>query len=225
MDNHTRAVIWDMDGVIADTAPYHFQAWRQAFQKRGVEFTEADFRRSFGQRNDNIIRGILGQQTSDAEIAAISPEKEATYRRLARHHQQAHPGAVAMLQQLQKRDYKIALASSAPPENIRFVLDDLGIGSYFQATVSGRDVTRGKPDPQVFLTAAQKLGVSPDRSVVIEDAVAGVAAAKRAGMACIAVTNTNSRESLHEADLIVDSLEQVTVADIDKLIDHTTKGY
>lgn len=219
MADQTRAVVWDMDGVIADTAPYHFRAWVEAFRQRGVEFTEADFQRSFGQRNDNIIRGILGQETTDAEIAAMSTDKEATFRKLARHKLRALPGALELLQSLRESGGKIALASSTPPENITLVIGELGIKDYFQAIVSGRDVTRGKPDPQVFLLAAQELGVPLDRCVVVEDAVAGVAAAKRAGMACIAVTNTHPRESLHEADLIVDSLEEMTVDDIVKLID------
>ncbi len=218
------AVIWDMDGVIADTAPYHFRAWRQAFQQRGVDFTKADFRQGFGQKNDTIIRNTLGETITDADIEAISKGKESTFRQLARHHLKALPGAVAMIRKLKENGFKMALASSTPPENIELVTGELGIGDCFQTIVSGRDVTEGKPNPQVFLLAARKLGVSPAHCLVIEDAAAGVAAAKRAGMTCIAVTNTLPRASLNQADLIVDSLEVVTVADIAKLIDQTTKG-
>lgn len=217
--NPGRAVIWDMDGVIADTAPYHFRAWRQAFFQRGVDFTEAHFRQGFGQRNDTIIRNTLGQATTDADIEAISKGKESTFRSLARHHLKALPGALDMMRKLKENGFKMALASSTPPENIKLVTGELGIGDYFQAVVSGRDVTEGKPSPQVFLLSARKLGVPPAHCLVIEDAAAGVAAAERAGMACIAATNTLPRASLNEADLIVDSLEEVTVADIAKLID------
>ena len=103
----------------------------------------------------------------------------------------------------------MAIASSAPMENIQLILRGLGIESYFQAIVWGREVTEGKPSPQAFLLAAEKLGVKPEDCLVIEDAVAGVSAAKRAGMKCIAVTTTNPREKLHEADLVVDSLAEV----------------
>ena len=103
----------------------------------------------------------------------------------------------------------MAIASSAPLENIQLILQRLGIDSFFQAIVWGREVSEGKPSPQGFLLAARKLGVKPQDCVAIEDAVAGVAAAKGAGMKCVAVTTTHNRANLKEADLIVDSLEAV----------------
>ena len=122
------------------------------------------------------------------------------------------------MKSLSEHGIKVALASSAPIENIRLVTQSLGINDYFQAIVSGRDVAEGKPSPQVFLLAAQKLGVEPKHCIVIEDAIAGVSACKRAGMRCIAVTNTHPRESLTEADHIVDTLEAVSVHDLEELI-------
>jgi len=216
--NRAKAVIWDMDGVIADTAPYHFKAWHNVFQKRGVNFTEADFRRNFGQRNDTIIRKNLGAQTSRGEVEAIAREKEETFRKVLGQNIRPHPGAVELIKSLREHGFKIALASSAPIENIRRVTGGLGISNCFHAIVTGRDVTEGKPSPQGFLLAAQKLGVEPGDCVVIEDAIAGVAAAKRAGMHCIAVTNTHPRERLAEADLVVDTLERVTVDDLEQLL-------
>lgn len=214
----SRAVIWDMDGVIADTAPYHFRAWHEVFQKRGVDFTEADFRRNFGQRNDTIIRNTLGAQTSRGEVEAIAMEKEETFHRVLGQNIKPHPGAVRLIKSLREHGFKIALASSAPIENIQRVTGSLGIYDYFDSIVTGRDVAEGKPSPQGFLLAAQKLGVEPGDCVVIEDAIAGVAAAKRAGMHCIAVTNTHPRERLAEADLVVDTLERVTVDDLEQLL-------
>ncbi|GAI34174.1 unnamed protein product, partial [marine sediment metagenome] len=110
---------------------------------------------------------------------------------------------------------KMALASSTPMENIRLITGSLGIANCFQAIVTGHEVTEGKPSPQVFLLAAQRLGVEPENCVVVEDAVAGVTAAKRAGMHCLAITNTHPKQSLKQADLIVDSLEAVTVNDLE----------
>ena len=204
-----KAVIWDMDGVIADTAPYHFKAWHEVFHKRGVEFTEADFRNHFGQRNDTIIRSAFGGKISESEVDAIAREKEQTFRKVVRQNIKAHPGAVELIRSLRELGFKVALASSAPIENIRLVTQGLGITDYFHSIVTGRDVAEGKPSPQGFLLAAEKLGVEPEQCIVIEDAVAGVTACKRAGMYCIAVTNTHPRERLAEADLIVDSLEEV----------------
>ncbi len=112
----------------------------------------------------------------------------------------------------------MAIASSAPVENIRLLLGTLGIIDCFQQFVSGREVTESKPSPQIYLMAAQKLSMAPEKCIVIEDAVAGVAGAKRAGMLCVAVTTTNSRELLREADLVVDSLAELTVSSLENLV-------
>ena len=211
------AVIWDMDGVIANTAPFHLRAWQEIFGKRGVKFTERDFRHSFGRRNDTIIRNTLGEQIAQDEIEAIAREKEATFRRIIGQKIKPIPGAVALLQSLKQNGVKMAIASSTPIENIRLITGSLGIANCFQAIVTGHDVTEGKPSPQVFLMAAQKLGVKPENCVVIEDAVAGVTAAKRAGMHCVAVTSTHSRQSLKGADLIVKTLEEISINDLEGL--------
>jgi len=214
-----KAVIWDMDGVIADTAPYHFKAWQEVFQKRGMNFTEEDFRRNFGQRNDTIIRNVLGEGLSPSQIDTIAGEKEENFRQRVRQHIKPLPGAIKLLKSLREHGFKMALASSAPIENIRLVTQGLDINNCFHAIVSGREVKEGKPSPQGFLLAAKKLGVAPENCIVVEDAVAGVTAAKRAGMCCLAVTNTHPKTSLMEADLIVDTLEAVTVSDLKQLLE------
>ena len=197
----SKAVIWDMDGVIADTASYHLQAWQEVFQKRGVNFTEEDFRHIFGQRNDTIIKKTLGEQMPQSEIDAIAREKEATFRKVAGQNIKPLPGAIELIKSLQEHGFGMALASSAPMENIRLVIQGLGISNCFHSTVTGRDVTEGKPSPQGFLLAAQKLGAEPENCIVIEDAVVGVTAAKRAGMRCLAITNTHPRASLMKPTL------------------------
>ncbi len=212
------AVIWDMDGVLADTAPYHLSAWQEIFRKRGLKFTEEDFRRSFGQRNDTIIRNTLGNQIAQGKIEAIARVKEETFRRIIGQNIRPLPGAVELVYSLRRQGVRMAIASSTPIENIRLITGSLGIANCFQAIITGQDVTEGKPSPQVFLLAAQKLGVKPGNCIVIEDAVAGVTAAKRAGMYCIAVTTSHPRQSLEEADLIVDTLEGIAVKDLEKLL-------
>jgi beta-phosphoglucomutase family hydrolase len=219
-----KAVIWDMDGVIADTTPYHEEAWREIFQKRGVEFTGEDFRRSFGQRNDTIIRRVLGNTTPQKVIDAIADEKEVSFRRKISRHIQPLPGVIQLLSTLAAAGFRQALASSAPMQNVHQIMEDLGIERYFESIVTEKDVTEGKPSPQGFLLAARRLGVKPEDCAVIEDAVAGVAAAKRAGMGCVAVTNTHPRSRLREADLIVDSLKEVTVVDLEKLLGRLRLG-
>jgi beta-phosphoglucomutase family hydrolase len=212
------AVIWDMDGVLADTAPYHLLAWQETFAKRGIKFTKEDFMRGFGIRNDAIIRNVLGEKTTKAEIETIAQEKEATFRRIIGKDIKPLPGVLELLGQLQDRGIKMAIASSTVIENIRLIVGSLGIEKYFEVIITGHDVTEGKPSPQVFLKAAQRLGADPKNCLVFEDAVAGVKAAKRAGMHCVAITSSHPREKLAEADLILDSLEEVSVKDLEKLL-------
>jgi len=219
----SKAVIWDMDGVIADTAPYHLKAWQEVFRERGVNFTEEDFRRNFGQRNDTIIRNTLGEDISQSEIDVIASDKERNFRHRVRQNIKPLPGAIKLITSLKEHGFSVALASSAPMENIQLVIRGLGIESSFQAIVSGREVTEGKPSPQGFLLAAERLGVEPGDCIVIEDAIAGVTAAKRAGMYCLAVTNTHPRRNLVEADLIVDTLEVVSAKDVEGLFNSPRK--
>lgn len=221
MPNRNKAVIWDMDGVIADTAPYHQRAWQEVFRKRGKSYTEDDFRSNFGKRNDTIIRNILGSHVSAEEMEAITTEKEMSFRESARGNLKPLPGAIELLRSLHEHGFSQALGSSAPIENIRLVTRQLGIEGFFPVIAAGRDVKEGKPSPQGFLLAAEKLGTLPQDCVVIEDATAGVTAAKRAGMHCIAVTNTNPKAKLARADLVVDTLEKVTISAVESLLKHS----
>ncbi len=208
-----KAVIWDMDGVIVDTAAYHFKAWQAVFPQRGAAFTGQDFRHHFGQRSDTIIRDTI-PGISAAEVEAIVIEKEEAFRREAAGGIKPLPGAIELIKQLREHGVKMAIASSAPAENVEMVLGSLGIKEYFQAIAWGKEVAEGKPSPLIFLLAAERLGVEPADCLVVEDAVAGVTGARRAGMKCLAVTTNHSRESLSAANLVVDSLEAVSVPDL-----------
>jgi beta-phosphoglucomutase family hydrolase len=216
-ENHLAAVLWDLDGVIADTAEYHYLAWRDVFKARGVSYSMADFMPFFGRRHDTIIKATLGDNIPLREIRAITDEKQRDYRRRVAADIRALPGAVALLRSLNAHGIKSAIASSAVPENIVVILRGLGIEDCFQAIVHGMEVEEGKPSPQIFLHAAKKLKVKPGNCVVIEDAVAGVAAARSAGMKCVAVSNSHPREKLKDAGLVVDSLEQVSVINLERL--------
>jgi beta-phosphoglucomutase family hydrolase len=206
----TKAVLWDLDGVLVDTAPFHLQAWQELFQSLGKGFAEADFRRTFGLRNDAILGDILGD-LRPAEIERLAQKKEELYRQKIEGKVTAIPGAVELLQRLQQRGRKSAIVSSTTRENVRVVLGSLGLEGAFEAVVAEEDASKGKPDPQGFLVAAEKLGVAASECMVIEDAPGGVEAAKRAGMRCIGVTTSRPREGLAAADLVVDSLEEAAV--------------
>lgn len=205
------AVLWDMDGVIADTMKYHMGAWQDILKEMGVALTEEEFRPLFGQRHDNIIRYALGNNMTHAQIEALSDKKQRLYRQRVASDIRALPGAIELIKTLNKNKIKCALASSATKENVDVIMKGLGITGYFQAFVNGPEVAEGKPSPLIFQLAAKKLGAQPTNCVVLEDAIAGVTAAKKGGMKCVAVTNSLPREKLKDADLIVDSLEDVTI--------------
>ncbi len=206
------AVLWDLDGVIADTAEYHYLAWRDVFRERGVEYTMAEFMPFFGRRHDTIIKAVLGDKLTPQEIDDITDRKQQDYRRRVAENIKALPGAIDLIKSLHRHGVKSAIASSAVPENIELILGGLGIEDCFQAIVYGTEVKEGKPSPEIFLLAAKRLKARAGNCVVIEDAIAGVAAAKSAGMKCVAVTNSHPREKLKDADLVVKSLKKVTIS-------------
>ncbi|MHC4178313.1 MAG: HAD family hydrolase, partial [Planctomycetota bacterium] len=203
--NHDYAVIFDMDGVLVDTYQAHYRSWLAMAEPEGLSFTEAEFAPTFGRTSREIIAYFWGDgRYTDAEIAALDEQKEATFRRFIEADFPAMPGADGLLKELHDAGLALAVGSSGPPENIELVLEKLGACGLFQAVVTGMEVTRGKPDPQVFLIAAERLGVPPARCAVIEDAPAGVAAANAAGMTSIGLTSTGrTAESLSAARLVI----------------------
>jgi nucleoside-diphosphate kinase len=223
--NQSRAVLWDMDGVIVDSSFYHMRSWQETFHQTGITFTDDDFKHVFGLRNDEIIHAILGKDFTQEKFEVIVQAKETTFRRLIRDNVKALPGVLKLLADINAAGFQQAMVSSTPVENIDLIIGTLGINHYFRYIISGYDVTEGKPSPQGYLLAAKRLGVNTENCVVIEDAIAGVQAAKNGGMKCIAVTNTHSAASLAEADLIVSSLEAVNVKVVEQvLLINTSKG-
>ncbi len=202
-------VLWDMDGVIADSESFHFAAWQEIFAKRAMNFTRKDFIKLFGARNDFIIHTILGEKLPEKDIETIALEKEAIFRKKAKGNIRPFPGAVKLLNAIKKGNFRMALVSSAPKENIDLVIGELGIEKYFNCIISGREVSESKPSPQVYLLAAENLGTEPKDCIVVEDSPLGVKAAKAAGMRCLAVTNSQLKQDLEEADKVVDSLEDI----------------
>jgi beta-phosphoglucomutase len=207
------AVIFDMDGVLADSNHAHLRSWREVAAAMGLSFGEAEFRRTLGRTSREVIALIWGGSLSEAEVAALDARKEAVFRRIVDADYPTMPGALALLTALRAAGFRLALGSSAPRENVEQGVERMRLEGVFGAIICGNDVTRGKPDPEIFLTAAQRIGVAPHRCAVIEDAPAGIAAAAAAGMACIALAGTgHTRPALAAADLIVDSLAELTPA-------------
>lgn len=212
------AVIFDMDGVLVDSYHAHYKSWQDTFGEVGIEYTEEEFNADFGRTSRDILRRTLGGDQTVQRVKELDDRKEAIYRDILRRNFPAMEGAAELLSGLAADGFKLAIGSSGPPENVALVVDRLGGAEHFTATVTGADVTRGKPDPQVFLIAAERLGVPPANCAVVEDAVHGITAAKRAGMTAIALTGTLTRAELTAADAVVDSLLQLSAERIRALI-------
>lgn len=201
-------VIWDMDGVILDTGDFHYQAWVPALAEVGLPFSRETFRKTFGMTNPDILALLLGDTPPIEFVSRVSDRKEQEFRRIIRGHARLLPGVMACLERNQLAGALQAVASSAPQENIDLLIDELDLHSYFMALLSAFNLP-GKPDPAVFLEAARRIDLPPDRCIVIEDAIVGVEAARRAGMKCIAVTTTNPAAALSDADVVVNRLDEL----------------
>src|SRR6266566_4022440 len=210
MSNTIRAVIWDLDGVIIDSANEHRLAWQRLAREEGISFSDADFWATFGKRNDDIIATIWGPLPPE-RVQELANRKESYFRELIRKTAAPLPGAMELMRGLHEAGFAQALASSAPIENIKLISDVLGLEKYLSVLVSGETVARGKPAPDIFLKAASELHMHPSWCVVIEDAVAGVQAAHAAGMRCIAVVGNRDLPGLREAELMVKDLTEVDV--------------
>ena len=207
--NALQAVLWDMDGVIVDTYEGHYLSWKQTLDEVGQPYDEETFRRTFGMNNRLILATVFSRELDEDFIQKVSERKEVLFHEDIKGKVKALPGVLDWLERLEKMGLKQAVASSAPQANIDALLDELDIRAHFQAEVAG-SALKGKPDPAVFLLAAEKLGVDPVNCLVIEDSIAGVEAAKRAGCKCLAVLTTNQAGDLAKADQIVKDLSMFT---------------
>jgi beta-phosphoglucomutase len=213
-----RGVLWDLDGVVVDTGEFHYQAWSLVLPEYDLPVTRETFQATFGMNNAGVLAALYGPTVEPEVAAEISDRKEEAFRQALRGHVQALLGVLDWLGRLKADGVPQALATSAPPENIDVMLGELGLWSYFDAVLSGSDLP-AKPDPTLFLKAAAEINVPPERCVVVEDAVAGVEAARRAGMRCIAVTTTNPADALTKADVVVERLDALPLDSFEVLWD------
>ena len=211
-------VIFDMDGVLVDSAAAHQQAWQQLGDEVGVPFSAARFRQTFGQRNASIIPAWLGAPVSGERLEALGARKEVIYRALVRRGAaRVYPRIPALLGELRAAGARVAIASSGPRDNIALLIDTIGAHDLVDAVVAAEDVREGKPHPEVFRTAAARLALAAGRCAVIEDSVHGVEAAARAGMLAIGVLTSTTAAALRAAGAVV-VLREVADVEVDQLV-------
>src|SRR2546428_8470109 len=209
----TQAILWDMDGVLVNSMEFHYQAYREVLSEFGRDLSREEYLTSLiGLRNYVILRRLLGDLPQE-EVERLMAAKEAAFRRRVAGNVQPLPGAAELVRRAHEAGLKQAIVSSTPCENIELVVDSLGLASMFDTLVGEEDAQHGKPDPEGFLVAAERLSVPPADSVVLEDAPEGIAGGKAAGMRCIGVTTPRPPQKLAQAgaDLVVPSLEDERV--------------
>ncbi len=202
------AVLLDMDGVVVDNLPYHVDAWLLFCEQHGIPLTREVFYRDLnGMNSKDTFEWFYGRSMSREEIEHLEEKKEAIYRGFYAAHREAAPGLISFLEGLKEQGIPCALATSAGQGNIDFIVDGLGIRHFFQAIVGGAEVKKGKPDPEIYLKAADILGAKYENCWVVEDSLQGIQAGLSAGMKVVGMTSSHTAAELAHTQIQVPNFE------------------
>jgi beta-phosphoglucomutase len=210
------AFLFDMDGVLVDSNPYHKIALREFCRQHGHELSEEKLREKiYGRTNRDWITNLFGS-LPETTLHAYADEKEALFRELYAPHVQPVQGLLTFLDQMENHGIPRAIATSAPRANVDFTLSKTGMTRYFSVILDDSFVSRGKPDPEIYLKTAQSLGFSPNSCIVLEDSLSGVAAGKAAGCKVVGITTTHTLEELHHSDLVINNFDEISPLELIK---------
>jgi len=189
-------LIFDMDGVIVDNHQWHFDAYLEFGRRHNLNITRDEFGKYFGRSNHFIMKSIFGENISESEIIAFGEEKERIYREMYQPFIKPVTGLPAFLNYASENEIPVALATAAPAENVKFTLHETGLESFFNVITDASMVSFSKPNPEVYLITAAKLGVQPVDCIVFEDSIPGIMAAQNAGMHVVGIATTHKPEEL-----------------------------
>jgi beta-phosphoglucomutase family hydrolase len=212
------AVIFDMDGVIVDNFSYHEKSWAKFCNSHNLEFNESFRNKVFGTTNKNHLETFFCRELSEEEIRRHEKEKEQIYRDIYKDEIKPVKGLLDFLEELTKNKIPIALATSSPPVNVKFVLENTQTKKYFNNILDASNVEKGKPDPEIYRKAGELLNKPPENCFVIEDSTKGIESAKRAGMKVIGITTTQTADELENIDLLIQSFEELNIEKLINLI-------
>lgn len=217
---HDHGVLFDLDGVLLDSAGFHLDAWQALGEEIGHPVSEAFFRATFGQTNGSILPRLLGRDLAEPELAALGERKEELFRAAAGGRIALYAGVEQLLRELRAHGFGLALATSTPRSNLEFYRRELALDALLDVFVCAADVRRGKPDPEVFVVAAERLGLPPERCAVVEDAPAGIAAGLAGGMRVVGVATTHPAAALREegGHLVVERTIDLTPTVLESLL-------
>jgi beta-phosphoglucomutase len=209
------AIIFDMDGVIVDSNPYHKIAFKRFFEKHGFKLSDEELKsRIFGRTNKEWLMSLFDGKVTDQQIKDFESEKESLFREIFSPHIKPVKGLISFLEMLEARKIPIAVATSAPPANVQFTLEKTGTQKFFQVVINGDTVENSKPHPEIYLKTIAAIRYPPQRCIVIEDSISGITAGHQAGCKVIGITTTHTREELADTDLVIDNFERLTIDDL-----------
>jgi beta-phosphoglucomutase family hydrolase len=214
-----RALLLDMNGVVVDDMPFHERAWIDLAARHGRTLTIERIRHDMsGKSNRDNMRYLFGDALSDTDFRALEDEKEEAYRHTYAPHRAPLPGLRELLHDAREAGVRVALATSAPMPNVDFILDGLDLRASFDAVVTEAEVRHSKPDPAIYLLAAERLGVRPTECVVFEDSLAGLASGRAAGMRAVGIATTHTRDELRDCALVIGDFREVNLRTIEALV-------
>lgn len=212
------AVIFDMDGVIVDNMPYHRKAWAEFFERHNPPMRLEDFIPHMGKSNEDLLTVLFGKTITKEEICVLGEEKEALYREIYAPEVAPLSGFIDFLRSLKDNNVKTAVATAAPKVNLDFLFEHINLRNDFDALIADSEVDKGKPDPEIYLKAAEKLDYPPERCLVFEDSLAGIQAAINARMKVIGVATTNPPEKMQNAKLVIKDFTEINIDRINNLM-------
>ncbi|MGD9344875.1 MAG: HAD family phosphatase [Candidatus Aminicenantes bacterium] len=218
------AVIFDMDGVIVNNMPYHRKAWAEFFERHNPPMILEDFIQHMGKSNEDLLTILFGKNITGDEIRSLGEEKEALYREIYAPEVSPLPGFVDFLRSLKDNHVKTAVATAAPKINLDFLLEHIDVRDDFDVLIDDSEVNKGKPDPEIYLKAAERLKSTPKFCLVFEDSSAGIQAAIRAGMKVIGVATTHPPEKMHEAEIVINDFTEIDVDQINELMQENDRN-
>lgn len=219
MNHQNKAVIFDMDGVICHTNPYHTKAYQTFLAKRNLYPTEEDFvQHMYGKNNRYILNHFLGREIAGQEFTDLESEKEEIFREIYTDEIAPIPGFLEFLEKLKEAGFKTGVATSAPRSNLDLIMESLGFQSKMESILASENVKEHKPDPEVYLKSAQNLGVPQEKCVVFEDSYSGVSAAINAGMKVVGVLSSHTKEELPPCQLYIKDYHTISVAQIEEIL-------
>ncbi len=208
-----QAIIFDMDGTLMNNNPYHFKAWQAFYKKYNRSFTLDDYKTEIsGHTSVEVFQSFFGKVMTPEEITKYANEKNALYRELYKPYIKPVDGLLPLLEEIKAAGIPMNIATSGSPANVRFMFEHIPIASYFQRVIDASEVTHGKPDPEIFLKAAQYASADPVKCIAFEDSLAGVASAKAAGMKVVGITTMETAEDLKETDMVINDYTNVNLA-------------